>query len=290
MAKGTLADRIRLRLGELSPAERRVGRVLLADYPAAGFETVANVAERAGVSAPTVLRFVTRFGFQGFPDFQAGLRAELDERSASPLTLYEAGDRTGGPAEHPADEDLLSQGRRVFTAALEQTYAELPPHDLERAIELLGDPKRRIVLTGGRFTHHLAQYLALHLMQLRDGVSVLSERPVERTTAVTGWNRRDVLVVFDYRRYEKDKMALAELLGERGGRVVLFTDTWLSPVAAHSEVVLATQVTAPSPYDSLVPTMALIETVVAGLVQTLGEDAHARLKEGERLAQATGLV
>ncbi|MGY0019926.1 MurR/RpiR family transcriptional regulator [Streptomyces sp. cg35] len=288
MAQGTLADLIRHQLGELSPAERRVGRVLLADYPAAGFETVATVAERAGVSAPTVLRFVGRFGYRGFPDFQAGLRAELEARSASPLSLYEAADRSLG--EQEAEEGLLGQGRRVFTAALAQTYDELPPHDLERAIELLGDPKRRITVTGGRFTHHLAQYLALHLMQLRDGISVLSERTVERTAAVTGWGRRDVLVVFDYRRYEPDKVALAQLLSERGGRVVLFTDTWLSPAAAHSEVVLAAQVTAPSPYDSLVPTMAVIETVVAGLVRALGEEAHLRLKEGERITRATGMA
>lgn len=284
MAKGTVADRIRQHLGELSPAERRVGRVLLADYPAAGFETVAVVAERARVSAPTVLRFVGRFGFRGFPDFQSGLRAELEERSASPLSLYE------GASEREGDESLLDQGRRVFTAALAQTYDELPPHDVERAVELLSDPKRRITLTGGRFTAHLAQYLALHLMQLRDGVSVLSERTVERTAAMTSWGRRDVLVVFDYRRYEPDKAALVELLHERGGRVVLFTDPWLSPAAAHAEVVLAAQVTTPSPYDSLVPTMAVIETVVTGLVRALGEEAHARLKEGERLARATGLL
>ncbi|WP_338692948.1 MurR/RpiR family transcriptional regulator [Streptomyces sp. Q6] len=288
MAQGTLADRIRQQLGDLSPAERRVGRVLLADYPAAGFETVAALAERANVSAPTVLRFVGRFGYRGFPDFQAGLRAELEARSASPLSLYESTDRAGGRAT--ADESLLSQGRRVFTTALTQTFDELPPHDLDRAVELLGDPKRRVTLTGGRFTHHLAQYLALHLMQLRDGVTVLPERPVERTAALTGWGRRDVLVVFDYRRYEPDKKGLAELLHERGGRTVLFTDTWLSPASAHAEVVFATQVAAPSPYDSLVPTMAVIETVVAGLVEALGEAAHARLREGERLARATGLV
>ncbi|MFD7534741.1 MurR/RpiR family transcriptional regulator [Streptomyces sp. NPDC059819] len=288
MTKGTLADRIRQQLGDLSPAERRVGRVLLADYPAAGFETVATMAERARVSAPTVLRFVSRFGYKGYPDFQAGLRAETEARSASPLSLYEA----AGPAadERVHEESLLAEGRRIFTTALAQTYDELPPHDLERAIELLSDPKLRITLTGGRFTHHLAHYLALHLMQLRDRISVLSERPVERTAALTGWGRRDVLIVFDYRRYEPDKTALAQLLHERGGRVILFTDTWLSPAASHCEVVLSAQVTAPSPYDSLVPTMAVIETVVAGLVRALGERAHERLREGERLAREAGLV
>ncbi|MFB7758506.1 MurR/RpiR family transcriptional regulator, partial [Streptomyces sp. NPDC056121] len=67
MASGALADVIRHKLGDLSPAERKVARVLLANYPSAGFETVAVLAERAGVSAPTVIRFVGRLGYRGFP-------------------------------------------------------------------------------------------------------------------------------------------------------------------------------------------------------------------------------
>jgi len=88
-AQGGLAEGIRRRLGECSPAERKVGRVLLAAYPSAGFETVARLAERAGVSGPTVVRFVNRLGFRGFPDFQQALREELAERTASPLSLYD---------------------------------------------------------------------------------------------------------------------------------------------------------------------------------------------------------
>ncbi|WP_308439835.1 MurR/RpiR family transcriptional regulator [Streptomyces zaomyceticus] len=52
-----------------SPVERRVARVLLAACPSVGLETVAAIADRAGVSAPTVLRFVACLGFAGFPDF-----------------------------------------------------------------------------------------------------------------------------------------------------------------------------------------------------------------------------
>ncbi|MGW6485772.1 SIS domain-containing protein [Streptomyces sp. NPDC055056] len=37
--------------------------------------------------------------------------------------------------------------------------------------------------------------------------------------------RRDVLVVFDYRRYEHDKLAIAQLTQEHGGKVIVFTDT-----------------------------------------------------------------
>lgn len=290
MTTGVLADEIRLKLGELSPAERKVGRVLLAAYPSAGFETVAAIAERAGVSAPTVLRFVSRFGFRGFPDFQSALRAELEERNASPLTLYEA-PSYGRPVEEGTEgASLLDRVRAVFPAEVAAMLTELPPHDLDDAVRLLADPKVRVTLAGGRFTHLLAQYLGLHLMQLREDVRFLPDGAVERTATLNSLRRRDVLVLFDYRRYEQDKVAMAGLVRERGGKVLLFTDTWLSPVTSRSDVVLPCRVTAPSPYDSLVPTLAVIETVVAGVIEALGEAAHDHLRRGEDVAQNIGLV
>ncbi|MET7378319.1 MurR/RpiR family transcriptional regulator [Streptomyces sp. NPDC005526] len=290
MATGAMADRIRHKLGDLSPAERKVGRVLLAAYPSAGFETVATIAQRAHVSAPTVLRFVSRFGFRGFPEFQAALRAELEERNASPLSLYDT-PGYGRPVDEEADQgSLLSRVGRIFPSEVASTLAELPPHDLDQAVRLLADPKLRVTLVGGRFTHLLARYLGLHLMQLREGVRFLPDRAVERTAALAALGRRDLLVLFDYRRYEDDKVAMAELARERGGKTLLFTDTWLSPVAGRADVALPCRVTAPSPYDSLVPTLAVIETVVAGVVESLGEEAHDHLRRAEDVAQRIGLI
>lgn len=139
-----LAEDIRQRLGDCSPAEREVGRILLAGRPAAGSETIATLAERADVSAPTVIRFVSRLGHRGFPDFQAALRAELDERHASPVTLYSSGNY-GNAATDTADPRTgaagpLAHSREVFTAAVDRTLAEVTPHDLDRAVQLLTDP------------------------------------------------------------------------------------------------------------------------------------------------------
>lgn len=292
MAAGSLADDIRNKLGDLSPAERRVARVLLAGYPASGFETVATIAEKAAVSAPTVLRFAGRLGYRGFPDFQAALRAELDERNASPLSLYEATDygRQPDPQSPPGTDSLLVRGSAVFTAAVGQTLAEIPPHDLDEAVRILGDRKRRITLAGGRFTHLLAQYLAMHLMQLRDDVRVLPDRAVERTAQLAHLARRDAVVLFDYRRYEEDKAAIAQMTREAGGKVIVFTDAWLSPATAQADVVLPSQVGTVSPYDSLVPTLAVVETVIAGVMQALGEDAHRHMQQSEDTARRAGLV
>ncbi|MEV8566278.1 MurR/RpiR family transcriptional regulator [Streptomyces sp. NPDC051322] len=290
----SLAEEIRYKLGDLSPAERKVARVLLAGYPSAGFETVATLAERAGVSAPTVIRFVNRLGYKGFPDFQAALRGELEERSASPLELYS----TRGYASSPhrkegevrgAADDAGEGEPDVFSAAVARTLRELPPHDMQAAVDLLCHPKRRVILVGGRFTHLLAQYLALHLMQLRGQVVLLPDRDVERTAILAGLGRQDVLIVFDYRRYEPDKIVIAEMARDCGSKIVLFTDTWLSPVTNLADVVLPNQVAAPSPYDSLVPTLATVETVLARVLGQLGEAGREHLEHGEAVARRAGI-
>ena len=47
----TVAERLRLQLGELTPAERKVARALMADYPVGGLEPIARLSAASGVSA-----------------------------------------------------------------------------------------------------------------------------------------------------------------------------------------------------------------------------------------------
>ncbi|MEU8125208.1 MurR/RpiR family transcriptional regulator [Spirillospora sp. NPDC049024] len=283
MSEASLADTIRQRLGECSPAERKVARALLAAYPAAGLDTVAKLAERAGTSAPTVIRFTVRMGFTGYPDFQSALRDELEQRDASPLTLYQR------PSEPGSEDDILERGAHVFTAAVESSLSALPPDDLRSAVRLLADHGRRVHVLGGRFTHLIAHYLLLHLAQLRGNVQMFPVLPVEQAAALAGSGRKDVFVIFDYRRYEPRAMKVAQRAKERGGRIVLFTDTWLSPVASIADVVLPSHVDAPSPYDSLVPSLALVETTVAAVLAALGEEGREHMLACEEAARDADL-
>src|ERR1700743_79725 len=86
-AERPLRDVIFQRMDELTPAERKVARTLLARYPAAGLESTAALAAAAGTSKPTVLRLLDRLGFGSYPEFQQRLRGEgTPSLSASPLS------------------------------------------------------------------------------------------------------------------------------------------------------------------------------------------------------------
>lgn len=273
----SVAERVRRSLADSSAGERLIARTLLANYPTAGLETSARLAERAGVSAPTVVRFVARLGFGGYRAFQQALRDEIEARRASPLTLAQ---QLGDGA---SSDSLRVRAGAMFRQRLDESFAALSDAELEAVVELLADPSRRVALIGGRFSHLLAEYLDLHLRQLRPGTRMLDARPESLAAFSVDIGRRDVVVVFDYRRYQRDIVEFARRAHERGAKVVLFTDPWLSPAAEAADLVIPVRVEAPSPFDSLVPALALVETVVAGVTARLGKAGEERLRQCEEI-------
>jgi DNA-binding MurR/RpiR family transcriptional regulator len=275
-AAAAIRTQIQAAAGTFSPAEARVSRALLAEFPLAGLETVSKLADRAGVSGPTVVRFATRLGFDGFPEFQEALRQEVQERLSSPLALYDRGNQAD-------EDDVLHVSQKVFAQGIEATFAELAAPEFRAVVELLGDRRRPVLCMGGRFTQVAAYYLAAHLNMLRPNARSIGLGPVPVAEELIDVGHRHVFVVFDYRRHQRDVIGAANRAASRRATIVLFTDPWLSPIAEFADHVLTSRVEAPSPFDSLVPGLALVETVVAGLSAKLGRGARARMEELERL-------
>jgi DNA-binding MurR/RpiR family transcriptional regulator len=278
----TVQRRVQDRMDELSTAERKVARTLLATYPAAGLESAADLAKRAKVSTPTVLRFVTRLGYEGYPDFQRVLIHEVHERMGSPLEQFDEQEaRRSG-------QQFLPYVASTFVTTVKDTFDHIPRHDFLRAVELLADGRHRLRLVGGRFSHVLAEYLAAHLHIVRGDVVCLSAGDMSRAGALLDASRRDVFVIFDYRRYQPSTFELAGTAAAAGATIVLLTDQYLSPIADIAEAVLPARVDAPSPFDSLVPAMALVESLVAGVSDKLGPAARKRVRHLEELQVDAG--
>jgi DNA-binding MurR/RpiR family transcriptional regulator len=93
----------------------------------------------------------------------------------------------------------------------------------------------------------------------------------------------DLLVIFDYRRYQADTIESARVTSGQGCNVILFTDPWLSPASAFARQVIVTGVDQVGPFDSLVGAMAVVEGVVAAVLNRLGPRAQSRMQNLERL-------
>ncbi|MGV0744003.1 MurR/RpiR family transcriptional regulator [Mycolicibacterium sp. XJ870] len=274
----TVEARATAALPTLSKAERRVGRALLADYPSAGLASAARLAERAEVSPPTVLRFAQSLGYDGFADLQVALRAELSDRSSGPITRL--------PDAPPAGSllDRLLQQARAQNDRAAETLAMLPDSAVDAAVALLADPGRTLYLHGGRFSQLLATHLAAHLEQLRPGVRVLEDPTGRDLGALLELARTDVVVLFDYHRYQRSAAELADRVHRAGATVLLITDDLSCPVAPDAEVVLAASSTVGTTYQSMAAGFLLTEVLIPLVMDAIGEPARTRMAlwEGQR--------
>jgi len=252
-----------------------VARTLLATYPTAGLESLPQLAEGSGVTGPTVLRFVRKIGFEGYPDFQRSLRTEVQARTEGLPALY----TTKGATQ---DDDVVRQTQEAFGRALDATLTSASlEEELAGVVALLSDPKRRIWFVGGRFSQLAATYLCLQMRFLRTGCAMVGEEPERRVLDSLELSKRDVLCLFDYRRYQPDTIAAGRLAAEQGAVVIAFTDPWLSPAVEYARHVLISHADSVSPFDSMLGAFALTELIAAKVVGALGDDGRARVAELE---------
>ena len=273
----TIEERMRAALPQMTRAERQLSTYILRHYPVAALGSITALAKAAEVSTPTVVRLCQKLGYKGYPDYQGALRIEVEAMLISPLAKH-ARWAGGVPDTH-----ILNRFADAVVANLQATLGQIDHAEFDAAAALLADPNRGVFAMGGRITHAMADYFVTLMKVVRPDVTLLSDMSNAWPPALLDMKAGDVLLVFDIRRYENSVLQLVELAVEQGAEVVLITDRWGSPAAAHARHTMSCHIEAPSAWDSTVSVLVLIETLLAA-VQSLTWDAtESRLKRLETL-------
>lgn len=269
-------ERIEQLSDDLTSTERKLSTALLLDYPFAGLEPIQELARVTNTSPPSISRFVTKLGFQGFQDFQRHLIGELKQGQRSPVDLQ----AVSAPIHGAFLESFLE---RASTVVKDATKA-VSEAQFGRISDMLADERRRIYVIGGRMSDTLAQYLSLHLRQIRAKVFHLPSDPEVWPEYLLRMRPRDVLFIFDFRRYQKSLSALAQKASDkRNVQVILLTDEWLSPISGCASEVLAVPIDSGTLWDSYTGAMALTEALVTRIAGQNWDHTKARIEEWDSM-------
>ncbi|HRX35601.1 MAG TPA: MurR/RpiR family transcriptional regulator [Aestuariivirga sp.] len=274
----TVAERLRLKSGELTAAERKLMATLFANYPMAGLVSITEFAREADVSTPSVLRLAKKIGFPGFPAFQEQLRAELSAQLQNPIAKH---DRWSAAAP---DAHILNRFARAAMENLSGSLKLLDHRAFDSIVALLADRKRQVAIMGGRITQALAIYLQTHLQMARPGVSLIAPVPPQWPLHLLDMTKGDVVVCFDIRRYDARMLEFAALAKERGIKIVLITDQWISPIARLAVHSLPLRIEAPSSWDSNIVPLFVAEALVAATVNAGWAETEGRIQDLEALS------
>jgi DNA-binding MurR/RpiR family transcriptional regulator len=271
----SIAELIADRIDAMPAGERRAAQTLVANYPVIGLKTVADFSVQAGVSSPTILRFVARLGFQNYPEFQSALQDELAAQLQSPLSRTTPNSAPGHQGISPVLDATLENIRETFRHVSDKQFAEI--------VAQLSNQRVKTFLIGGRFTDPIARYMAAHLTIIRPNVFHLTGQESNWRDRLIDMGKRDVLVVFDIRRYQESLIRFAEKAHARGVQIVLFTDQWLSPIARLARHVIAGRTSVPSAWDSSAALFVVAEALIGEITRQLEADSARRIREMEHL-------
>ncbi|QEY26531.1 SIS domain-containing protein [Neisseria zalophi] len=262
-------------LSELSGAERKVAESALAEPKWFVHAAVAEIAERASVSQPTVIRFCRSLGYKGLPEFKLALSASIGH--------------DGMPYVHEelnADDNMGVVVEKVLgnaAASLLGARRFLKEADLERAVTMLSRA-RRIEFYGMGNSGIVAQD-AQHKF-FRFGISTVAYVDTHiQLMAAAVLSKEDVLVVISNSGSSIELLDAVSVAKENGASIIAITRPD-SPLAQLTDCVLSISSSENSelytPMISRLLQLAVIDILTIGLALHLGETASLQLQKGKR--------
>lgn len=270
---------------ELLPPQMRVASRWLIDHPLeVALLSMREQARRAGVPPATMTRLAKRLGFEGFDELK-GLHTKLVRQPPSSYRskAQELISRQRERGEQSLILDMLTAVEQhlhvlasdVFTTALEET-AEI----LSKANQVYCLGSRACF--AATFLYHYIRSLVGEETVLLDSAGGTG---VDRLRAITS---DDALLAISVSPYTRQTLDGALFAAERGAKVVVITDSVVSPLARMADRAIITPTDTPSFFPAMTPAIAAAECLAALVAAKRGESTLTALAEAEKQLSAFG--
>jgi RpiR family carbohydrate utilization transcriptional regulator len=270
-----MLDRIKASLPSLAPAEQRVAQLVLSDPRSFANLPVSELAERAHVSKPTVVRFCRSVGYDGLSDFKLKLVGNVSEGVPFVHRSVDADDKTS---------DVMVKVIDNAVAAFLKYRNEASASAMDRAIEALASTHasgRRIEFYGVGNSGIVAQDAQHKFFRLGMNTIAYSDGHMQVMSA-SMLKPGDCVVIISNSGRTRDLMDAADIARQNGATSVVITASG-SPLAQAGSLHLAAD--HPEGYDRYSPMVSrllhllIIDILATGVALRIGPSLQGGLKE-----------
>ncbi len=260
-----LFNRIKSLESNSAGKQKQLAHYFLSHFHDLSFQTVAEVAKKAGVSEPTVIRCARVLGYEGYPE----LRDEFQGIILRKLAPFE---RLNQAAFKNYDlENIIKVGFQREIRNLTEAQKHLDLSKIEHIVNLIVGGKKKYVLglrTSSGCAYILGRLLNYVLSEtttiLHDGIYVFEE--------LRAIGKGDVLIAISYPRYIKTTVDALQFARDRKAVSITITDSELSQAAQVSEF----SVIAPSNFISFTSSYTACLYIINLLVTLVAHKSKSR--------------
>lgn len=275
--------RIRFRIRQiyphLRPSEQKVADYILGYTRSARTLLVEEVAEKTGVSQPTVIRFVKAAGFQGFRDFKYALmqeeaREDPEEENGS-IDLYGFQISRTDPLEE-------IPGKIINTSLemLEETRRHISLKEYRKAVEaILG--AENIVIYSVENSICTAMDLLTKLIYLGLNCRIYQDYYLQHVSAVN-LTERDLAIGISYSGCSRHTVEMMAQAKKAGAATLVLTNFENARIADYADIVLCAsnrQFLYGNTIFSRISQLALVDMLYAGLLNRDYENLSRKLNQ-----------
>jgi RpiR family transcriptional regulator, carbohydrate utilization regulator len=219
---------IQARTGDLAASEAKVVELLLADPLFVGASTTAQVAARAGVSPPSVIRAARAIGFSGFTELKIEIaRARGTTGFFAPPGVLTAGATTAA---------VLEASIRAGTDALTALGGALELSALERAVSTI-EQARQVIAFGAGPSATVAADAVFRLRAV--GVTTIGIADhLSAMIATRLLGPGDVVIAISSTGRTSTTLAIADAASSAGASLIAITNQYGTPLATLANIAL----------------------------------------------------
>ncbi|MDO9361207.1 MAG: SIS domain-containing protein [Polaromonas sp.] len=271
-----MLDRIKASIPSLAPAEQRVAHLVLGDPRAFANLPVTELASRAHVSKPTVIRFCRSVGYDGLSDFKLKLAGSVSEGVPFIHRSVDVDDKTSDVVVKVIDNTVaafLKYRNDASSVAIEKAAHVLAAtYQTGQRIEFFGAGNSGIVAQDAQ---HKFFRLGVHSIAYSDGHMQVMSASMLRPG--------DCVVIISNSGRTRDLMDAESIARKNGATTIVITASG-SPLAAAGQIHLAAD--HPEGYDRYSPMVSrLLHLMIIDILATCvalrigGEKLQPMLKE-----------
>ncbi|MBL8703783.1 MAG: MurR/RpiR family transcriptional regulator [Rhodospirillales bacterium] len=262
----------------LSPRLRQAARFIVDNPALVALRSMREVAASAQVDPSTMVRLAQELGLPGYGPLRDSYRQKLFlDEAARTRRAKQIRSQKGTLHAETVVSEFLEQNRRNLASTF-------PPESAAALGEIAAMLRsaRAIFVLGLRSLYPVSFFFHYVLRLFSDNSVLLTGTGGTFADDLRLAREGDVLLVFGYRPYSRDAMTAVRFARSQKLRIVAVTDSRVSPAAREADHVLVVANEAASLLPTVIPFLAVAETLATLMLGGAGNEAIRRLEKSER--------
>ncbi len=227
--------KIKEQYASLRKSEKAVADYMLAHDDKIEKMTIAELAEQAGVSQPTVMRFLKAIGYDSFREIKLAFATQRAKKDLLPQNTNPL-----GISISPNDtiEDVPSKIIHNTIALLEDSLKRISKTELKKAVEAIKNANQ-LVIYSVENSNTTATDLMTKLLYLGIPCRIYEDAYLQKISA-GNLHEGDVAIGISYSGYSKNTVDVMKLAKKRKATTLVITNFTNTPLTQQADILIET--------------------------------------------------